>query len=308
MKELKIAPNLKRPKARPSLKPPSLVLRGHPIDLTQPRLMGVLNVTPDSFSDGDRYLAPLKALTHLYALLEEGATFVDVGGESSRPGAKPVSVREELRRIEPILSAWSRRPLGILSVDTYKSEVAEAALRHGVALVNDITALRGDRRMAEVIASHHAGVILMHMKGTPRTMQEAPQYTDLIGEVFAVLEQGMDRAIRAGIAEESILLDPGIGFGKTVEQNLEILRSLGRFQALGRPLVLGTSKKSFIGKVLNQPIESRHWGTAATVSFAVAQGVQVLRVHDVAPDASGYPDDGCHPPGASPRHLTPMTA
>ena len=253
--------------------------------------MGILNVTPDSFSDGRDFLDPQKAVSRLHQLLEEGAMFVDVGGESSRPGARPVSTEEELRRIEPVLSAWSRDPRGILSVDTCKALVAETALRYGVSLINDITALRGDPRMAEVIAASGAGVILMHMQGTPQTMQENPHYQDLIGEILAYFEAAMDRAVRAGIREESILLDPGIGFGKTVEHNLEILRNLSRFRALGRPLVLGTSRKSFIGKILNQPvdgstplrIEERLWGTAATVAFAVLQGVEILRVHDVAP-------------------------
>ena len=206
-----------------------------------------------------------------------------VGGESSRPGAQPISADEELRRIEPVLDAWVKDPKGILSVDTYKASVAETALRYGVSLVNDITALRGDPQMGEVIAASGSGVILMHMRGMPQTMQENPRYSDLIGEILSELEAGMARARHGGIREESILLDPGIGFGKSVEQNLEILRNLSRFRALGRPLVLGTSRKSFIGKIVSQPVEERLWGTAATVAFAVMQGVEILRVHDVAP-------------------------
>ena len=268
--------------APPASRRPSLVVRGRPVDLKSTHLMGVLNVTPDSFSDGGNFLNPQRALSHLYRLLEEGATWVDIGGESSRPGAQPVSAQEELRRIEPVLEAWAKDPRGSLSVDTCKASVAKAALRHGVSLINDITALRGDVRMAEVIAESGAGVILMHMRETPQTMQENPRYSDLIGEILAELENAMDRALRAGIREESILLDPGIGFGKSVEQNLEILRSLSRFRTLGRPLVLGTSRKSFIGKILDRPAEERGWGTAATVAFAVTQAVEVLRVHDVA--------------------------
>lgn len=250
--------------------------------LTQTHLMGILNVTPDSFSDGGEFLDPKRAWAHLEEMVRGGAAFVDVGGESSRPGAKPVSAEEELGRVEPILVSWSQNPKGILSVDTYKADVAEVALRYGASLINDITALQGDSRMAKVIAASGAGVVLMHMQGTPQTMQENPHYDDLIGEILRFLEEAMDRAIQAGISEESVLLDPGIGFGKSVEHNLEILRSLPKFRTLGRPLVLGTSRKSFIGNLLNRPAEDRLWGTAATVAYAVLHGVEILRVHDVA--------------------------
>ena len=251
--------------------------------------MGILNVTPDSFSDGGRFLKPDVASLHLQRMLSEGASFIDVGGESSRPGAKPVPAEEEKRRIEPVLAAWVRDPKGFLSVDTRKASVAETAFQYGVSLVNDITALKGDVRMADVIAERGAGVVLMHMQGTPETMQENPRYGDPVGEVLSFLERAIRRAVDAGIREESILVDPGIGFGKTLEQNLMLLRQISRFHSLGRPVVLGTSRKSFIGEILNRPvdgstplrIEERLWGTAATVAYAVTQGVQVLRVHDI---------------------------
>jgi len=244
--------------------------------------MGVLNVTPDSFSDAGKYFEPEQALHRLHALIENGADLIDIGGESTRPGASAVSPDEEIRRVLPVLQTWKKEWDAILSIDTSKSEVAEVALRHGASLVNDVTGLRGEPQMAHVVAHYGAGLVLMHMKGMPRTMQENPVYGDLIREILDYFEEGIEIAIRAGIREESIILDPGIGFGKAVSHNLEILRNLKEFKKLGRPLLVGTSRKSFIGAVLDLPTEKRLFGTAATVAISVLNGADIVRVHDVA--------------------------
>ena len=245
-------------------------------------LMGILNVTPDSFSDGGIYLKPEEAVRRLETLLEEDADFVDVGGESTRPGAAAVSVEEETRRILPILEAWKKEKRNsILSIDTSKSEVAETALQHGASVVNDVTALRGDSRMAGVVARYDAGVVLMHMRGTPRTMQENPTYTDVVSEIIHFFEETIREALRAGIREEGIILDPGIGFGKTASHNLEILRRLQEFRSLGKPLLVGPSRKSFIGEILNLPVGERLFGTAASVTASILKGADIVRVHDV---------------------------
>ncbi|MBI4436155.1 MAG: dihydropteroate synthase [Candidatus Omnitrophica bacterium] len=245
-------------------------------------LMGVLNVTPDSFSDGGKYFEPEQALHRLHSLIECGADFIDLGGESTRPGASAVSSKEEIHRILPVLQAWKKEWDAILSIDTSKSEVAELAFKQGALLVNDVTGLRGDPRMAKVVAQYGAGLVLMHMRGTPRTMQESPTYENLIPEILEYFEEGIETALRAGVREESILLDPGIGFGKTVAHNLEILRNLREFKKLGRPLLIGTSRKSFIGAVLDLPVDRRLFGTAATVAISVLHGANIVRVHDVA--------------------------
>ncbi|MFH1858476.1 MAG: dihydropteroate synthase, partial [Candidatus Omnitrophota bacterium] len=207
---------------------PPLHLREHVLPMgSRTYLVGILNVTPDSFSDGGKYLHPEAACRHLEELTAGGVDIVDIGGESTRPGAAAVSMEEELCRLRPVLEAWAAcKRNAILSIDTSKSEVAEAALSYGASLVNDVTALHGDLRMAEVVARHQAGLVLMHMKGEPRTMQENPTYDNLIDEIKFCFEKGIAEAVRAGVREESILLDPGIGFGKTVTHNLEILRNL----------------------------------------------------------------------------------
>ena len=244
-------------------------------------VMGILNVTPDSFSDGGCYLDVQRAIAHTQLMVEEGATLVDVGGESSRPGALPVSVDEELARILPVICAVVNNTDVLISVDTYKAEVARQALEAGAHLVNDITALRGDVAMASVVARMEAGLILMHIKGTPRTMQQAPQYDDVVSEVRASLQESIRIAEEQGVAAERIIIDPGIGFGKTTAHNLEILKRLSEFRSLNKPLLIGTSRKSFIGNVLGLPINERVEGTAATVCWVIAHGADIVRVHDV---------------------------
>ena len=246
-------------------------------------LMGILNVTPDSFSDGGRYFKREDAIQRVEEMIEEGADFIDVGGESTRPGAAVVSAEEEIDRLLPVLEAWQKKTRrAILSIDTSKSAVADMALRQGASLVNDVTALRGDPELAEVVAHYRAGVVLMHRKGTPRTMQENPTYEDLLLEIHQFLEARIKEALRAGIREESIILDPGIGFGKTPTHNLEILRGLGALKKMGKTLLVGPSRKSFIGAVLEVPVEKRLLGTAAAVAISIQNGADIIRVHDVA--------------------------
>ena len=242
--------------------------------------MGVLNVTPDSFSDGGHFSSPAAAVAHARRLLAEGAALVDVGGESTRPGAEPVAADEELRRILPVLEGLHGVPV---SVDTSKAEVAKRALELGVEMVNDVTALGGDPEMGAVVAERGAYVCLMHMRGEPRTMQEAPQYDDVAAEVFAFLEQRIAFAIECGIDERRICVDPGIGFGKTPDQNLELLRRLDSLAALGRPVVVGLSRKSTLGKVLGDS-GATQGTTSASVGGAVAafeRGAWIIRAHDV---------------------------
>lgn len=245
------------------------------------KLMGVVNVTPDSFSDGGLYLDPAAAIAHGRELAAAGAEILDVGGESTRPGAAPVAAEEELRRIVPVIAglAGAEREL---SVDTSKAVVAEAALDAGAAIVNDVTALRGDPEMAALCAERGATVVLMHMLGDPRTMQEDPRYGDVVAEVKAFLAKRLEAAVGAGIAEERVWLDPGIGFGKTAAHNIELLRRLGELRELGRPLVVGTSRKSFIGRLDGSAAGDRLGGTIASSVLAAAEGAEVLRVHDVA--------------------------
>ena len=247
--------------------------------------MGVVNVTPDSFSDGGMYLDPVAAIGLGLGLEREGAAILDVGGESTRPGAEPVTLDEELRRVMPVIEGLLEAGAGArISIDTSKAAVASAAISAGATLVNDVTALRGDPEMAGVVAAAGVDCCLMHMLGDPRTMQDHPQYDDVVSDVKAFLEQRMAYAIEAGIAEERILLDPGIGFGKTVAHNLELLRRLDELVALGRPVVIGTSRKSFLGKLTGRsnPAE-RVPATVATCVIAFERGARIFRVHDVAP-------------------------
>jgi dihydropteroate synthase len=244
-------------------------------------LMGVVNVTPDSFSDGGLYLDEEAAIAHGEKLARDGADILDVGGESTRPGAAPVGAEVERARVEPVvagLAATGHR----VSIDTSKLAVAEAALDAGAEIVNDVTALRGDPEIAAACAEREAGLVLMHMQGDPRTMQVDPTYEDVVEEVKAFLAERLEAAVAAGVAEERIWLDPGIGFGKTLDHNLELLRRLGELRELGRPLVVGTSRKSFIGKVDGSEVGDRLGGTVATSVLALAEGADVLRVHDVA--------------------------
>lgn len=245
-----------------------------------PKLMGVVNVTPDSFSDGGRYLDADAAVRHGEELARDGAEILDVGGESTRPGATEVDEVEELRRVEPVVAALAGDVT--VSIDTSKLAVAEAALDAGASIVNDVTAFKHDPKMAGLCAERGVGVVLMHMPGNPRTMQDDPRYDDVVDDVKAFLAERMEFAVGQGIDEERIWLDPGIGFGKTLEHNLELLRRLGELRELGRPLVIGTSRKSFIGKVDGSDVEERIGGSIATSVLAAAEGAEVLRVHDVA--------------------------
>jgi dihydropteroate synthase len=250
-----------------------------------PVLMGIVNVTPDSFSDGGLFLEADAAVDHGLMLAEEGAAILDVGGESTRPGADPVPAREELRRTLPVverLAAAGQR----VSIDTTKLEVAEAALKAGATLVNDVSAFRFSPELAGLVASENADCCLMHMLGEPRTMQADPQYDDVVSDVKAFLEERLAFATGEGVPEERVWLDPGIGFGKTVEHNLELLRRLDEIVAIGRPVVVGTSRKSFLGKLSGgKPEGERLPGTIATNVLALERGASVFRVHDVGPVA-----------------------
>jgi dihydropteroate synthase len=246
-----------------------------------PKLMGVLNVTPDSFSDGGRFLAEDDAIAHGRALAAAGADIVDVGGESTRPGAEPVPEEEERTRVLGVVEALAAAGI-VVSVDTTKAAVARPALAAGASIVNDVSALRFDPALAGVVADSGATCVLMHMLGEPRTMQQDPRYDDVVAEVAAFLEERLRHATAAGIAEERIWLDPGVGFGKTVEHNLELLRRLDEIVALGRPVVVGTSRKSFLGKLTGRGEEGRLAGTLASNVMALERGARVFRVHDVA--------------------------
>jgi dihydropteroate synthase len=246
----------------------------------RPSVMGVVNVTPDSFSDGGLYVESSAAVEHARRLLEEGAALVDVGGESTRPGAAPVSADAELARVVPVLEGLVGLPV---SIDTSKAIVARRALELGAELVNDVTALRGDPAMVEAVADADAYVCLMHMQGEPRTMQVAPHYDDVVGDVLAFLEERVAFAVEQGVREERICVDPGIGFGKTPDQNLELLRRLDELRSLGRPVLVGVSRKSTLGKVLGDASAARA-GVAASAAAAVAafdRGATMIRAHDV---------------------------
>jgi dihydropteroate synthase len=248
-----------------------------------PFLMGVVNVTPDSFSDGGRHADPDRAVAHALRLADEGADLLDVGGESTRPGAPPVPAEEEIRRVVPVVERLRARGLALpISVDTTKADVARAALRAGADLVNDVSGLR-DPALAAAVAETGAPVVLMHMRGTPADMQSRAVYGDVVGEVARELEEALRRADAAGIPRERTVLDPGIGFAKTAEHSLALLARLGELRALGRPLLVGPSRKSFIGKVTGAPVEDRLAGTLAAVTACVLAGAELVRVHDVAP-------------------------
>ena len=244
-------------------------------------VMGILNVTPDSFS-GDGVVDTDAAVARAWKFVEEGADILDIGGESTRPGSQPVSADEEMRRVLPVIERLMAQnfPLPI-SVDTYKPEVAKRALETGACIVNDIYGLR-QTGMLELVADFQPAVVIMHMQGTPQTMQLNPTYTDCVREIRDFLREQAEKAIASGLPKEKIIVDPGIGFGKTVEHNLEILRRLSEIKALGYPVLIGTSRKSFIGKVLGIEVPAeRVWGTAATVAIAIANGADIVRVHDV---------------------------
>ncbi len=250
--------------------------------LGRPFIMGVLNVTPDSFSDGGRFFDPQSAIEQALRLEEEGADFIDIGGESSRPGSLSVSVDEELSRVLPVIKALVKDIKVPLSIDTSKALVARSALDAGVGIVNDITALRGDKDMLSVVKDLEAAVVLMHMQGEPRNMQENPDYHDLIGEVHSFISKRVNIVLEAGVSEDRIIIDPGIGFGKRTGDNFELLGRLREFGDLG-PVLVGPSRKAFIGKTLNMPVEERLFGTAGAAAVAILNGADIIRVHDVKP-------------------------
>lgn len=244
-------------------------------------LMGILNRTPDSFSDGGNFMDEDAAIRHAKRMETDGADIIDIGGESTRPGAESVNLSEELNRTIPIIKKLSKELCVPVSIDTRKHEVALEAIRAGATIVNDITGLKFDPKMAGVISESGACVCLMHMKGTPRDMQVNPAYEDLIHEIIEGLRESIDIALRGGIPPDKIIVDPGIGFGKTVEHNLIILNRLRELEVLGKPMLIGVSRKSFIGKVLNRDVGERVVGTASACALSIANGADIIRVHDV---------------------------
>jgi dihydropteroate synthase len=247
-------------------------------------IMGILNMTPDSFSGDGIYGDVETAVAKAVKMVEDGADIIDIGGESTRPGSLPVPVDEELRRVIPVIERLSEIIDVPISIDTYKPKVAKEALEAGACIVNDIYGLRNEglnEGMLQVIADYKPTVVIMHMQGTPQTMQLNPRYDDCVSEIKSFLRSQALKAIEAGLTEEQIIIDPGIGFGKLLEHNLEILRRLAEFKELGFPLLVGTSRKSFIGQVLNLPVERRIFGTAASIAVAIANGADIVRVHDV---------------------------
>jgi len=245
-------------------------------------IMGILNVTPDSFYDGGRFFNPQKAVEHALRMVDEGADIIDVGGESTRPGAQPVSIDEELKRVIPVIEAITKKISIPISIDTYKACVAEEAIKAGATIINDISGLRFDPEMAYIASKYSVPVVLMHIKGTPKDMQKNPHYEALIPEIIEYLRESIIMAKQAGIDENMIVIDPGIGFGKLPEHNLQIIKNLREFCYLGKPILIGVSRKSFIGKVLNEPSpDKRLEGTAAAVTASILNGANIVRVHDV---------------------------
>jgi dihydropteroate synthase len=259
-------------------------IRSRRLTIARPLVMGIVNVTPDSFSDGGHFLDPAAAVAHALRLVEDGADLLDVGGESTRPGSQPVLPEEELRRVVPVVEELARRTDIPLSVDTSKAEIARQALAAGASIVNDVTALRGDPAMPAVVRDCGAGVILMHMQGTPTTMQLVPHYPEGVAAALdRFFESRLHELPGLGIAAEQVVLDPGVGFGKTEDHNWEVIARLGELRRFGRPVCLGVSRKGFLGRLLGRPVGERRAGSLAAACFALAHGAaQVLRVHDVA--------------------------
>lgn len=252
------------------------------LDLTKKvAVMGILNLTPDSFYDGGRYRTEKEVLKRVEQMIEEGADIIDVGGESTRPGAKRISAEEEIKRVIPYIQKITNLFDIPLSIDTYKAEVARKAIEAGAQMVNDISGLRFDPEMAGVVSLYKVPLVIMHIKGTPRDMQDHPHYDSLMDEIISYLREGLKIATVAGINREKIIVDPGIGFGKTVEHNLFILKKLSQLKVLGSPILIGVSRKSFIGKVLNLPPEERLAGSLAATCVAVLEGAKIVRTHDV---------------------------
>lgn len=244
-------------------------------------VMGILNLTPDSFYDGGKYKGEKEILNRVEQMVEEGADIIDIGGESTRPGALPVTEKEEIKRVIPYIRKITHLFDIPVSIDTYKSKVAISALEEGAQMINDISGLRFDPEMVKVVSSYNVPVVIMHIKGTPRNMQNNPRYESLMDEIISYLDDGIQRAVRAGIDPEKIIVDPGIGFGKTVEHNLFILKRLSELKVLGKPILIGVSRKSFIGKVLGLPVEKRLTGSLAASCIAVMKGARIVRTHDV---------------------------
>lgn len=261
-----------------------LVMKGKKLPLNRTLIMGILNVTPDSFSDGGLWFDPEKAAAHAARMASDGADIIDIGGESTRPGAAEVGVEDEISRVVPVIKAIRARGLDIpISVDTYKSATAKEALQRGADMINDISGGTFDPAIMETAASTEAGFVIMHIKGRPGTMQEEPVYSGegVVHDILGYFRERTAAAVKAGIKMGSIVLDPGIGFGKTLKHNLEILDRLDEFKSIGLPLLVGTSRKSMIGKVLGALPEKRLFGTAATVALSIAKGADIVRVHDV---------------------------
>lgn len=255
---------------------------GHHLDLlSRTHIMGILNITPDSFSDGGLYLDTEKAVEHALRLADDGADIIDIGGESTRPYSQRVPLEEELKRVIPVIEGIRRYSDIPISIDTYKAEVAKRAIDAGASIVNDITALRGDPLMAEVVRDRQVPLVLMHMKGDPSNMQDNPTYDSLMEEISLFLKERAQYAISRGISEEKVIVDPGIGFGKTFEHNLEIINRLGILQELGYPILIGTSRKRFLGEILDKEPMERDIGTMATVTAAILNGANIVRVHNV---------------------------
>lgn len=251
--------------------------------LTKTYIMGILNVTPDSFFDGGKYSDRDRAIARAFQLIEEGADIIDIGGESTRPGSSPVTIDEELKRVIPVIEEIAKRVDIPISIDTYKAKVAEEAINAGASIINDISGFRFDPEMPYIAAKYDTPVVLMHIKGTPKDMQKNPQYDALIPEIIEYLRTSIVIAKNAGVRDDKIIIDPGIGFGKLPEHNLQILRDLKVFSLLGKPILIGVSRKSFIGKILNDaPPEARLEGTAAAVAVSIINGANIIRVHDVA--------------------------
>ena len=268
------------PQAEPA---PKWVVRGRTVTLApSPWLMGIVNATPDSFSDGGAFLEPQAAVDRALLLVGEGAQIIDVGGESTRPGAQPVRIDEELRRVIPVMERLVRQSDVLVSIDTTKAHVARAALDAGAHIVNDISGLTFDREMPHVCAAANAGVICMHIRGTPQTMQDDPHYENVVEEVCHFLDARLTELERLGISREQLVTDPGIGFGKTAEHNLDILRNIGRFRDLGRPVCIGHSRKRFLKKLLGRPVDERLFATVGVAVAVALQGAEIIRVHDVA--------------------------
>ncbi len=279
----KVASTEKEKSIRGEIKPNGLRLRGFNFNLSSKTLiMGVLNVTPDSFFDGGRYLELDKALSHIDIMINEGADIIDIGGESTRPGSHGVSEKVELDRVMPVIKAAVKRFNVPISIDTTKSEVARAALDEGASMVNDISGLKFDPEIANIVADHGAGIILMHTPARPAEMQNHTNYNSVVRDIVRALSDSVESAESAGVSPYSIIVDPGVGFGKTAEQNLKLLKCLRDFLILGKPVMIGTSRKSFIGKIIGSDnLDDRLEGTSATMAIGIMNGASIIRVHDV---------------------------